>query len=426
MIPDELKYPPIEKELGLRSGFSDKERKFSEYTIMKQNETERAIKEEEGRRLGVDDDAAFYDEGKFSCFTNEIKHSCLHIVICSLILQILMLFLNLFFNCSGSDVADESASLPGDSITQPTTTNDDDEDDDNDVIVAGDFDTSFDTSDIIPHDGVRSSTFYDSRSPIPLSEAQNRLEDSVRFMLQSASDLNGQPLTKSASHSGSRSVSQQNNFVSPPSGILDSSFESNPGDVVRIRVPYKKSSSASPSSSSAMASAADLPRYEGNKILITVNHSPLTTPTNSPPDRLGSPTKKKSPSPEKTKPGTTQVQNKSRDAKFRSNSAQGNDWTTSADVSKSSAFRPQNSVDGSTPTSRNRSDIPPSATAASSATRREVRSYHHESYNSFSSKLVTSSSSSSSTTYLDRRHMSPTTTATTPNNTSSNNNNNKV
>lgn len=296
-------------------------------------------------------------------------------------------------------------------------------------MVAGDFDTSFDTSDIIPHDGVRSSTFYDSRSPIPLSEAQNRLDDSVRFMLQSASDLNGQPLTKSASHSGSRSVSQQNNFVSPPSGILDSSFESNPGDVVRIRVPYKKSSSASPSSSSAMASAADLPRYEGNKILITVNHSPLTTPTNSPPDRMGSPTKKKSPSPEKTKPVvTTQVLNKSRDAKFRSSSAQGNDWTSSADVPKSSSssFRPQNSVDNSTPTSRIRGDMPPSSTTASSATRREVRSYHHESYNSFSSKLVTSSSSSSSTTYLDRRHMSPTAATATPNNTSSNNNNNKV
>ena len=37
MMPsDELKHPPIEKELGLRSGFTDKERKFSEYTIMKQ------------------------------------------------------------------------------------------------------------------------------------------------------------------------------------------------------------------------------------------------------------------------------------------------------------------------------------------------------------------------------------------------------
>ena len=76
-------------------------------------------------------------------------------------------------------MADESASLPGDSITQPTTTNDDDDDD---VV----FDASFDTSDIIlPHDAaLRSTTFHDSRSPLPLSEAQNRLDDSVRFMLQ--------------------------------------------------------------------------------------------------------------------------------------------------------------------------------------------------------------------------------------------------
>ncbi len=81
----------------------------------------------------------------------------------------------------GSDLADESASLPGDSITQPTTTNDDDDDDDNDVVVGGDFDTSFDTSEILPND--------DSRSPLPLSEAHHRLDDSVRFMLQSASDL---------------------------------------------------------------------------------------------------------------------------------------------------------------------------------------------------------------------------------------------
>jgi hypothetical protein len=83
MIPDELKYPPIEKELGLRSGFSDKERKFSEYTIMKQNETERAIKEEEGRRLGIDDDAAFYDEGEFlsliSCLACVcVERNCRH------------------------------------------------------------------------------------------------------------------------------------------------------------------------------------------------------------------------------------------------------------------------------------------------------------------------------------------------------------
>jgi hypothetical protein len=78
-------------------------------------------------------------------------------------------------------LADESASLPGDSITQPTTTNDDDDDDDNDVVVGGDFDTSFDTSEILPND--------DSRSPLPLSEAHHRLDDSVRFMLQSASDL---------------------------------------------------------------------------------------------------------------------------------------------------------------------------------------------------------------------------------------------
>lgn len=95
MIPDELKYPPIEKELGLRSGFSDKERKFSEYTIMKQNETERAIKEEEGRRLGVDDDAAFYDEGKLKCFTNIIKYSTpffvslFHVCMCVLVVVLI-------------------------------------------------------------------------------------------------------------------------------------------------------------------------------------------------------------------------------------------------------------------------------------------------------------------------------------------------
>jgi hypothetical protein len=67
----EFKPPPIEKELGLRSGFSDKERKYSEYTIMKQNETERAIKEE--RHLTVDDEGAFDDEGSFELSRPALK-----------------------------------------------------------------------------------------------------------------------------------------------------------------------------------------------------------------------------------------------------------------------------------------------------------------------------------------------------------------
>jgi hypothetical protein len=128
------------------------------------------------------------------------------------------------------------------------------------------------------------------------------------------------------SRSGSRCVSQQNNFFSH-GGVLDSSFESNPGDVVRIRVPYKKSNSTSPTSA-----MADLPRYEGNKILITVNHSSLTTPTNSPTehvassDRRGSPTKKKSPSPEKTSHSVY------RDAKLSSSSSHhNNDWAKSGE-----------------------------------------------------------------------------------------------
>ena len=151
------------------------------------------------------------------------------------------------------------------------------EDDDNDVVVAGDFDTSFDTSEILPHD--------ESRSPLPLSEAQNRLDDSVRFMLQSASDLNGKlPVPKNY-----RSVSQQNNSRA---GNLDSSFESNPDDVVRIRVPYKKSHSTSPPPMAMASSAAlssDLMRYDGNRVRIPVNYvSPLTTPTNSPPEKIGS------------------------------------------------------------------------------------------------------------------------------------------
>ena len=60
----EFQLPPIEKELGLRSGFTEKERKYSEYTIMKQNETERAIKEEARHHLPIDDDVGFGDDGK--------------------------------------------------------------------------------------------------------------------------------------------------------------------------------------------------------------------------------------------------------------------------------------------------------------------------------------------------------------------------
>ncbi len=46
-----------------------------------------------------------------------------------------------YYSDLGSDLADESASLPGDSITQPTTNDDGDDDDDDDI---GDLNTSFD------------------------------------------------------------------------------------------------------------------------------------------------------------------------------------------------------------------------------------------------------------------------------------------
>lgn len=159
------------------------------------------------------------------------------------------------------------------------------------MVVAGDFDTSFDTSDIIPHDG---GHIYDSRSPLPPSEAASRLDDTVHFMLQSALDLNGKSSSVAPSRSsGSRCVSQQNNIVSHHRGDLDCSFESNPEDVVRIRVPYKKAHSTSPTSHPPLSS--EILQFDVNRVRIPVNYvSPLTTPTNSPPDRLGSPTKRNS------------------------------------------------------------------------------------------------------------------------------------
>jgi len=60
-VPTSLNFRqlPLEKEMGLRTGFTATERKYSEYTIMKQQETERAAKDD---HLGVDD--AFDDDGK--------------------------------------------------------------------------------------------------------------------------------------------------------------------------------------------------------------------------------------------------------------------------------------------------------------------------------------------------------------------------
>ncbi len=45
--------------MGLRTGFTATERKYSEYTIMKQEETEKAVRED---YLSVDD--AYDDDGK--------------------------------------------------------------------------------------------------------------------------------------------------------------------------------------------------------------------------------------------------------------------------------------------------------------------------------------------------------------------------
>lgn len=135
-----------------------------------------------------------------------------------------------------------------------------------------------------------------SRSPLPPSDAQDRLDDSVRMML-AAADLNGKAAmnTSSASNTSSsggalKTAAGGGDSSKRYSYGMDSSFEGGLGggdsgsirsDVVRIKVPYNKEdaeafklrSSASNTANSSSSIAPHPPaRYEGNKIFITVNH----------------------------------------------------------------------------------------------------------------------------------------------------------
>jgi len=99
-----------------------------------------------------------------------------------------------------------------------------------------------------------------AKSPAPLSEAENLLDESMRYLLKSASDLNGGQ--SALSGATSRSTSRNNYFST--GGMLDSSFESTSGEVLRIYVPYASSNSTP----AGQNETPDRLRYEGDKVFI--------------------------------------------------------------------------------------------------------------------------------------------------------------
>jgi len=90
-----------------------------------------------------------------------------------------------------------------------------------------------------------------SKSPFSSSDAVEILDESMRFLLKSASDLNGV-------HSGQSGATTDNYYSS--GGMLDASFDSTSGEVLRIYVPY--------TASTRETQRPDHPRYEGDKVLI--------------------------------------------------------------------------------------------------------------------------------------------------------------
>ncbi len=83
----------------------------------------------------------------------------------------------------------------------------------------------------------------------------------MRYLLKSASDLNGGQSARSGATS--RSTSRNNYFST--GGMLDSSFESTSGDVLRIYVPYTPANSTP---SAGQSVTPDHLRYEGDKVFI--------------------------------------------------------------------------------------------------------------------------------------------------------------
>ena len=102
-----------------------------------------------------------------------------------------------------------------------------------------------------------------SASSLATSEAQERLDESVRLMLETA-DLNGGGNGESVMNTSANSASSRQ------LRNLDTSYDSQAStrsDVVRIRVPYNKEDAV------AAKQKGTSPHYDGNKIRINVNHT---------------------------------------------------------------------------------------------------------------------------------------------------------
>ncbi|CAB4062268.1 USP6NL [Lepeophtheirus salmonis] len=130
-------------------------------------------------------------------------------------------------------------------------------------------------------------------SPLPPSEAQTKLDESLRLMLHTASLNNGLDKVETFSkpkkrkRSTSKSYRTHNNNKREGSSPLPKVLSSE-GDVVRIHVPYdhnshiNSNSSCSTSPHSNYVSSPPPPssltstRYEGNKVLIPVNSENLS------------------------------------------------------------------------------------------------------------------------------------------------------
>lgn len=331
----------VAKEAGLRTGFTEREREFSQHAILRQME-----REQENNNLDNNDEEDVEDT-------------------------------------VGAGSYDDSSQMRP--LRSTSTTG------------GGggggghDFDTSFDTSDIIPNNG--DDIFDDidddddvivgGKSPLPPSVAQDRLDDSVRLMLQTAADIGHNGDGRRTATSEYKRRSQHSDSPSYRTNKMDTSFESYFGgsversassDVLRIRVPYCNSSSTTDHHAGASRhlkvgdKQPDNFSYDGNKIRITVNHElrapAKATPKTSTSTSNGSPqralkTKSKSMSPEKV---------------VATGSLGRNHYSREASGSRSQT----KSAPPPGPSESHQRHHHSSSSSSSAAARRQVKSYHYQ------------------------------------------------
>eukprot|EP00095_Tigriopus_kingsejongensis_P001945 maker-scaffold1386_size43912-snap-gene-0.6 protein:Tk01945 transcript:maker-scaffold1386_size43912-snap-gene-0.6-mRNA-1 annotation:"conserved hypothetical protein" len=249
-----------ELEIGVRTGFTEKEREFSEHTIQRQIETEKRIQREiSNNSVGYDDEGSDLQSVDGDETSNPADNPLNH----------------------SSATGGFSSSLGGQERSSDS------------MVLAG-ADTSFESVDRQPM-GLRAPRSTASR---PHSEAIDRLDDSVRQMLEAA-EINGEitdgfdddddvvyrrsqssashhhpPTVSTQRHSSHQMSSSSNGNLSRNNGILSSTFhqEERIHHSMSRKEVVKQSNQVTSSTSSS--SQQELVITKGDRIRIKVPYSP--------------------------------------------------------------------------------------------------------------------------------------------------------